>query len=81
MHSAGSSGSMLVSHYVKSWHKIIRYTVLNQVTGKHHVRTGRLGQGGGRTKIKNRNLILGVNWAQKSIPTTPKGIQAIFVEL
>jgi hypothetical protein len=36
---------------------------------------------GGRTKIKNRNLILGVNWAQKSIPTTPKAIRAIFVEL
>jgi hypothetical protein len=31
-------------------------------------------QGGGRTKIKNCNLILGVNWAQKSIPTTLKAI-------
>ena len=40
-----------------------------------------LDQGGGRTKIKNHNLILGVNWAQKSIPTTLKAIRAIFIEL
>jgi hypothetical protein len=38
-------------------------------------------QGGGRPKIENPNLILGVNWAQKSIPNTPKAIRAIFNEI
>ena len=38
-------------------------------------------QGGSRTKIKNCNLILDANWAPNSIPTTPKAIQAIFVEI
>ena len=38
-------------------------------------------QGGCRTKIENRDLILDANWAQKLIPTTPTAIRAIFIEI